>query len=170
MTTLANINFINVKSSYFHHLEESNILIEDYTKVMEKMIDLKIPSASSWSSIYFTKWKYKDVTTKVYDIKSDIEDHEKKVNAWVNKATEIYFDTNFPPNLDNPTMEANYINQQTFMLNRIDQLLRNIQTLYTSINTIISELRIMRDSAVNARRFQIGILIAIFLFGLDLIV
>jgi hypothetical protein len=169
MANISNINFINVRESYINCLRDSNELVDEYTKIMNRMLELKVPSSSSWKAIYCTKNQYAAITSNVENIKSEILTYEKKVNSWIDKATEIYFNTNFPPNLNDPNLLANYMNQQRFSINRIEQSIRDVQTLYTTINIFISEYRLSKDNAINSRRYQIGIVLAIITFLISLV-
>jgi tetrahydromethanopterin S-methyltransferase subunit B len=165
-----NIKFINVKKTYYHHLEQHISLIDEYDQIMKKISSPKIPSASSWRVILRPKQSFKSILIEIDDISKSIKELEERVNKWDSKATEIYFDTNFPPSLDRPEMEVNYINQQMYLLDRINQLKRSMQTLYTSINIVIGDVNISRDNAINTRRYYLGIVIAIILFLIGIIV
>lgn len=169
MANISNINFINVRGSYINCLKSSNELVDEYTKIMNKMQELKVPSSSSWKAIYFTKNHYQAITHDIMNLQANISTYEQDVNLWIDKATEMYFNTNFPPKLDDPNFLVNYENQQRFVIHRIEQSIRNVQTLYTTIDLIISDYRLSRDSAVNSRRYQIGLMIAIAPFLITLV-
>ncbi|MCI0454886.1 MAG: hypothetical protein L0Y68_07830 [Candidatus Dadabacteria bacterium] len=161
MTTLAHINLIDVKKTYYGLIDKSNSLNVEYDNIMKRLRYLNIPSASSFLSILLPDKSYKDIKVEIDNLKRNIEEVEKNVNKWIVEATELYFDTTFPPKLDQPEMGVNYINQQSYLLSHIDLLIRNIQTLYSSINILISEFQISKDSAVNTRRFYAGIILAV---------
>ena len=161
-----NIEFINVKKTYYHHLAQHILLVQDYDQIMKKLYGLNtnIPSASCWKVILRPKQSFKNILIEIEDVKKSIKELEEKVNKWESEATEIYFDTNFPPKLDQPEMKVNYMNQQIYLIDRINQLKRNMQTLYTSINILIGDVQTRKDNAINARRYYVGIMIAIILF------
>jgi hypothetical protein len=162
-TNYSKIDFINVKKSYYHHLEESNKLIQHYGEIMKTINDLKLPSASAWRVILDPNRSFKSILMEIENIGKSIKEFEERVNKWQSKASQIYFDTKFPPDLNQPEMEVNYINQQAYLLNRMNQLIRDIQILYTSIHIVISDVQRTKDNAVNTRRYFGGIIFAIVL-------
>lgn len=154
------INFVNVKKSYFELLSDSNQLVGEYDELMRSIYSINIPLISSLEVLIFTNHSFQCCELETQQLMCKIRDFESKVNAWTYKAQKCYFDTECPPKLEEPEMLVNYIKQYNYLLDRIGQLISDIKVLYSSMNIKVDEINFKKDSVVGNKRFYIGLIIA----------
>lgn len=154
------ITFENVKKTYIQLLDDSNKLISQYTLLIEEIYSINLPSSTSFHVLLFTKSSFKGSENKLQKLKSKILDYEHEVNNWNDKAQLIYFETSYPPKLDNPNMFINYLRQLNFLLYRMNQMVSDVKILYSSINLKIDEIQTQKEKVISNRRFYIALFVA----------